>query len=390
MTFDPDNVLLQDAKTGQIPSEQGTLVLKEFMANSVVAQLAKPEPMTKPKKEFTYLASGPGAYWVGETERIETSKATWLTATMEAKKLGVIIPVSKEFLNYTVKDFFAQMGPAIAEAFYTKFDQAALFGVNSPYAVGMSVWERIQASSNTIQQGSADNLYLDLNDLLALVEDGDGEPNGFTTTKRFRKDLRGAVDSQNLPIFNDARDGEAAKALGLPIGYADGKSWDYDKAVLLTGDWDFARYGILQGIEYAISEDATLTTVVDGDSNPINLFERDMFALRATMHIGFMTLKEDAFAGLLGLDNGGRLDITIADVTGGDATVTTIPGGKAFKGQTVTINVSGIEAGKEVKTVKVTPEGGVATDAIVITADEKYAFVMPDKKVTVAVTVGAE
>ena len=34
---------------------------------------------------------------------------------------------------------------------------------------------------------------------------------------------------------------------------------------LITGDWDYARYGVLQGIEYAISEDATLTTIVDAE-----------------------------------------------------------------------------------------------------------------------------
>lgn len=299
MTFNPDNVLLQDAKTGQIPSEEGTLILKDFLQNSVVAQLAKPEAMTKPVKEFTYLAEGPGAYWVDEGERIQTSKATWLTAKMEAKKLGVIIPVSKEFLRYTVTDFFTQMRPAIAEAFYIKFDQAALFGNDSPYAAGVSVWENIEASGNKIEQGTRENLYLDLNDLLALVEDGDNEPNGFITTRRFRKDLRGAVDNNNLPIFNDARGGATAQALGLPIGFADGKSWDYDKASLVTGDWDYARYGVLQGIEYSISEDATLTTIVDAEGNPINLFERDMFALRATMHVAFMTLKEDAFAALI-------------------------------------------------------------------------------------------
>ena len=298
MTFDPDNVLLQDAKTGQIPSEEGTLILKEFLQNSVVAQLAKPESMTKPVKKFTYLAEGPGAYWVDEAERIQTSKATWLQARMEAKKLGVIIPVSKEFLRYTVTDFFTQMRPAIAEAFYIKFDQAALFGNDSPYATGVSVWENIESSGNKIELGTRDNLYLDLNDLLALVEDGDNDPNGFTTTRRFRKDLRGTVDSNNLPIFNDARGGATAQALGLPIGFADGKSWDYDKAHLIAGDWDYARYGVLQGIEYAISEDATLTTIVDAEENPINLFERDMFALRATMHVAFMTLKEDAFAAL--------------------------------------------------------------------------------------------
>ncbi|CAM5191439.1 hypothetical protein LSPH26S_05522 [Lysinibacillus sphaericus] len=123
----PNNILLQDAKTGSIPTESGTLVLKEFMANSAVAQLAKYEEMTKPKKEFTYLAQCLALTGLENTERIQTSKATWLKAVMEAKKLAVIIPVSKEFLKFTVSDFFSQMQPAIAEAFYKKFDQAALF-----------------------------------------------------------------------------------------------------------------------------------------------------------------------------------------------------------------------------------------------------------------------
>lgn len=298
-TFTPDNVLLMDAKSGTIPAEQGNLVLKEFMANSVIIQLAKQETMTKPVKHFTYLADGPGAYWVDEAERIQASKATWLDAKMEAKKLGVIIPVSKEFLKYTVPQFFEEIKPAIAEAFYKKFDQAALFGNGSPYAANVSVWENITNAGNTIEMGSTPNLYTDFNAVLATVEDGDNDPNGFTTTRRFRKDLRGAVDVNNTPIFNETTEGVANQVLGMPIGYADGASWDYTKALAITGDWDYARYGILQGIEYAISEDATLDTVVDQDGNPINLFERDMFALRATMHIGFMTLKEDAFGALV-------------------------------------------------------------------------------------------
>lgn len=297
-SFDPDNVLLMDAVNGNIPSEQGTLIMRDFTTNSAVVQLAQYEPMTKPVKEFTYLADGPGAYWVGEAEKIQTGKAQWLTARMEAKKLGVIIPASKEFLRYSVSDFFNAMRPAIAEAFYTKFDQAALFGNDSPYASGTSVFESITAAGNTIEQGSTANLYSDLNGLLALVEDGDNDPNGFTTTRRFRSQLRGAVDGNNQPIFNATTQGAANQLLGLPVGYVDGKSWDYDKAALITGDWSYARYGILQNIEYAISEDATLSTIVGEDGNPVNLFERDMFALRATMHIGFMTLKDDAFAAL--------------------------------------------------------------------------------------------
>lgn len=297
-TFNPTNVLLQDAVTGAVPQEQGTLVLKDFMTQSAVVQLAKYEPMTKPEKKFTYLASGPGAYWVGEGEKIQTSKATWLTATMKSKKLGVIIPVSKEFLRYSVSDFFAQMRPAIAEAFAIKFDQAALYGTASPFGTGVSVFERANAAGNKIAHDEAGNLYDELNGIMALIEDADKDADGFTTTRRFRQKLRGTKDQSGLPIFNDAKAGATQQALGLPIGYVDSKSWDYTKALLMAADWDYTRYGIPQGMEYKISEDATLTTVLGSDGEPINLFERDMFALRVTQQVGFMTLADDAFAAL--------------------------------------------------------------------------------------------
>lgn len=296
MTFNPANVLLQNALTGSIPKEQGTLVLKEFMQKSAVTQLAKYEKMTKPEKEFTYLASGPGAYWVGEGERIQTDKATWLNAKMITKKLGVIIPVTKEFLKYTVSDFFTMIRPAVSEAFAIKFDQAALFGIASPFGTGVSVYERATAASNTLAIESLGNLYDELNGLLALVEDNDKDVNGFTTTKRFRQRLRGAKDQNGLPIFNDATAGATSQALGLPIGYVDSKSWDYTKALLMAADWDMARYGILQGMEYKVSEEATLTTIQDENGDSINLFERDMFALRVTQQVGFMTLNDKSFA----------------------------------------------------------------------------------------------
>lgn len=297
-TFNPNNVLMQDAVNGKVPTEQGTLVLKDFMTQSAVTRLAKFEQMTKPEKEFTYLASGPGAYWVGEGERIQTSKATWLKAKMVSKKLGVIIPVTKEFLRYSVTDFFNQMRPAIAEAFAIKFDQAALFGVNSPFGAGTSVYEKAVAAGNTLALNSIGNIYDELNGLMALVEEGDKDVDGFTTTRRFRQNLRGAKDANGLPIFNDANGGSTQQALGLPIGYVDSKSWDYSKALLMAADWDYTRYGIPQGMEYKISEDATLTTVVDETGAPINLYERDMVALRVTQQVGFMTLTDEAFAAL--------------------------------------------------------------------------------------------
>lgn len=290
------DIILQNALTGTIPTEQAELVLKEFAENSVVTQLAKPEIMTKPVKKFSYLTQGPGAYWVSETQRITASKATWLQAELVAKKLAVIIPTSREFLDYTVADFFSEIRGAIAEAFYNKFDSAVLFGTETPYE--KSIWDKIDSEGNKVVIGTGSNLYFDLNDALALVENGDNDPNGFVTTRQFKKDLRGTADENNNPIFNDARGGATAEALGLPIAFANGQAWDKDKALIIAGDWDYARYGILKDITYTISEEATLTTIVDEEEQPINLFERDMFALRAVMEIGFLLLKDDAFSAI--------------------------------------------------------------------------------------------
>ena len=50
-----------------------------------------------------------------------------------------------------------------------------------------------------------------------------------------------------------------------------------------AGDWTQAVYGTVEGVQIAISDQATLT---DG-STTINLFEQNMFAVRAEIEVGF-------------------------------------------------------------------------------------------------------
>ena len=91
-TWDPDNVTVYEHKDGTIPEKYNELILKEVMEGSKVMQLAKYEEMDEKEKEFEYFAKGPGAYWVGEGEKIQTSKPQWMNAKMVAKKLAVIVP----------------------------------------------------------------------------------------------------------------------------------------------------------------------------------------------------------------------------------------------------------------------------------------------------------
>lgn len=287
-TFTPDNVLMQDAKTGAIPQEQGTLILKEVMQNSVAMQLAKYEEMSTQKKTFQYLAEGVGAYWVDEGKIIQTSKPQWLTASMEAKKIGVIVPVSREFLTYTMTDFFTAVRPLIAEAFYKKFDEAALLGVDNPFT--QSVANSATTASNVIQ---GDLNYDTLMELYGKLNDADVDPNAFVSRKTNNSAFRGiaeTVGNTSTPLFDRGRN----TLDGIPV--VNVNSQELKKGELLGGDFDFARYGIPYNLNYAISEEAQLSSVTGEDGKPVNLFERELVAIRATMDVAFMVLKDDAFA----------------------------------------------------------------------------------------------
>lgn len=287
-TFDPDNVLLQDAKTGKIPKEQGSLILKETISNSVMMQLAKYEEMTKQKKEFNYLAEGVGAYWVGEGEIIQTSKPQWLSVSMEAKKLGVIVPVSREFLQYSVSNFFSEVRPLIAEAFYKKFDEATILGVDNPFS--QSLAKSIADAEHTIEGGLS---YDTLMDLYGVLNDADHDPNAFISKRNNNSAFRGIVETignNSVPLY----DRNANTLDGIPI--ANLKSNEMKKGELFGGDFDFARYGIPYNLNYSISEEAQLSSMVGEDGKPVNLFERELIAIRATMDVAFMVLKDDAFA----------------------------------------------------------------------------------------------
>lgn len=284
-TWKDDNVTVFEQKDGSIPEKVNQLILKDIMENSKVMQLAKYEEMDSKEKKFEYFAKGPGAYWVGEGEKIKTSKPQWLTATMTAKKLGVIIPCSREFLNYKLSDFFEEMKPKIAEAMYKKFDEACILNTDNPFS--QSVEEAV--TDKTITTGITYDNILAMEDKLT---DDDFEPNAFISTKKNRSTLRNVQKIENGVVVETLYDRANNTLDGMPV--ADLKA--QPKGTLYAGDFDYMYYGIPYGMSYKISEDAQLSTLTNEDDTPVNLFEQELVALRVTMDIAFMIVKEDAFA----------------------------------------------------------------------------------------------
>lgn len=284
-TWNPDNVTVYETKEGKIPDKYNTLILNEVMENSKIMQLAKYEEMNEKEKKFEYFAEGPGAYWVGEGEKIQTSKPKWLQATMYAKKLGVIIPVSREYLTYKMSDFFTAMQPKIAEAFYKKFDAAALLNTDNPFP--QSLEESVVAAANVVEGGLTYDNILALEDLLG---ENEFEPNAFISNRKNRTELRGAAQTigNNVEFIYD----RAANTIdGVPV--ADLKA--LGKGNLYAGDFNYMFYGIPYNINFKISEEAQLSTLTNEDGTPVNLFEQELVALRCTMDVGFMIVKDEAF-----------------------------------------------------------------------------------------------
>lgn len=319
-TWNPDNVTVFEHKDGSIPEKQTELILKEIMENSKVMQLAKYEEMDSKEKKFEYFAKGPGAYWVGEGEKIKTSKPQWLSARMVAKKLGVIIPCSREYLNYKMTDFFEKMKPKIAEAFYLKFDEAAIMNVDNPFP--QSLEEAVENSGNEL---SASELNYD--DILAmedLLTDGDFSVNAFVSTKKNRSSLRNVKKIENSVVVETLYDRANNTLDGLPV--ADLKS--LEKGTLYAGDFDYMYYGIPFGMSYKISEEAQLSTLTNEDGTPVNLFEQELVALRVTMDVAFMIVKDEAFS---------KLEATVPKLESLTVEVGT-SGSKSDPGVTVTVS----------------------------------------------------
>lgn len=316
-SWNPDDVTVFEHKDGTIPDKYNELILKDVMEGSKVMQLAKYEEMDSKEKKFEYFAKGPGAYWVGEGQKIKTSKPQWLNAKMVVKKLGVIVPCSRELLHYKVSDFFDKMKPKIAEAFYKKFDEAVIMNLDNPFP--QSLEESIMESGNSISTGLTYDNILALEDILS---DEDFDTNAFISTKKNRSTLRNVQKIENGVVVETLYDRANNTLDGYPV--VDLKS--LEKGTLYAGDFDYMYYGIPYGMSYKVSEEAQLSTLTNEDGTPVNLFEQELVALRVTMDVAFMIVKDNAFAKLETSSKLGTLTVTSAAGTAtGDTKVTISP-----------------------------------------------------------------
>lgn len=297
---------LKEELSGFVPQEAASEIIKNVVRGSSVLRLSKVEPMHSDRKKFNVLVDGAGAYWVGEGERISTSGATWIHPEIQAKKLAVIIPVTKEKLADSTVQVFSELMPDITEAFHKAIDKACIFGENSPFTTS------IAGSIDKTKMIVCDNTDIDLamSDTMALVEGAGYEVTGFAGHIGIKNTLRKLRDVNGTPIYVDGTNQK--EIYSQPIEFVRSGAWNKSKADLIGGEWKYSIVGIRSGIEFEVLTEATLQGTLDSDGNPISLAEQDMIAIKATMRMGYLVIKDDAFAALkIGEKTLGELAVTL-------------------------------------------------------------------------------
>lgn len=318
---------LKDELQGFVPVEQSAEIMKDVARGSSILRLSKVSQMESDTKKISVMTEGPGAYWVGEGERIQTSKAGWIYPELKAKKLAVIIPVTKEKLNDTTIAVFNELREPIAEAFYKAIDAAGIFGTNSPFE--RNIMKCVEKTGNKVELGTngVGKLDLDVSDAMSKVEDAGYDVNGFVSKIGIKGSLRKLRDANGNQLFVDGVNGK--ELYSQPIEFSRNGAWDKSKAELIGADWDKSLVGIRDTLEYEILKEATLEGTVDADGKPISLAEQDMIAIKATMRLAYLPIKDEAFCAVVPEGALGELTVTSEEGTATGKTAITVEPAKA-------------------------------------------------------------
>lgn len=277
-----------------IPEEISREIIQAIPRESVFLRRAMRMPnMTRKQLKIPVMTGNVDAYFVtGDTGMKQTTAMTWDGVYITAEEIAAIVPIPEAVLDDADYDIWAEVRPRLVEAFGRVIDKAAFFGTNKPDSWPTGIVPAAISAGNYSGITTA-GLYQNINGVngvVAKVEEQGINATGYVGALKLRAMLRGTVDANGQPIFRSAYSNGAAGSMvyelnGASIEFPDNGSWDASQALLLAGDFGYARYAIREDITYKLLTEAVIS---DGSGNVVlNLAQQDCVALRAVMRIGW-------------------------------------------------------------------------------------------------------
>lgn len=262
----------------QLPEAVASEIIAKTQESSAVMSLARQINLPGNGVQIPVIVGDPEADWVAETGAKPVSNPEISKKIMQAYKLAVIVPFSMEFRR-DVTALYEELIRRLPNALGKKFDSTVFHGT----APGSN----FDTFASCTAQSFGTDAYAAL-----VAADGDiaahgGILNGFALAPQGKSALLSATDTTKRPLFiNNVAEGAIPMVLGAPVkqskaAYASGSP----NVLGFAGDWTQAMYGTVEGVKIGYSEEATL--VVDSETT-INLFQQNMFAVRAEIEVGFV------------------------------------------------------------------------------------------------------
>lgn len=259
-----------------LPVDVSGIILQKMQEESAVMRMARQISLPGRGTSINVITSDPVAGWVGETDAKPVSNPGLETKIMQAYKLAVIVPFSKEFVR-DADALYDALVDRLPRALGLKFDQT-VFGGTAPGS-------NFDVLTSATAQSLSTDAYAGLVAADADIANHDGNLDGFVLSPAAKSILLSAVDGNERPLFiNSVADGAIPVILGVPVTYSKGVyKAGTPNVVGYAGDWTQALYGTVEGVQISTSEEATL---VNGNTT-INLFQQNMVAVRAEIEVGF-------------------------------------------------------------------------------------------------------
>lgn len=272
-----------------LPTAVASEILQKTQEDSAIMSLARRIALPGLGVTIPVITGDPEAGWVGETEKKPVKRGTLSTKVMSPYTLAVIVPFSNQFKR-DLPALYDALVQRLPRALAKKFDATVFGNADVPGS-------NFDTLKNCTAQEIGTNTYRGLVAVDADIADNDGILNGWVLSPKGKSLLLSAVDNNKRPLFiNNVAEGAVPMILGAPVRQSKGayippvsasdgppKVDAVPATVGYAGDWSQAVYGTVEGVQVAISDQATLT---DGSST-INLFQQNMFAVRAEIEVGF-------------------------------------------------------------------------------------------------------
>lgn len=280
----------------ELPGEVSAEIIQKTQEESAVMRLARKVNLPGRGVTIPMITGDPEAGWVEETGKKPVSNPSLDKKVMKPYKLAVIVPFSDEFAR-DYRALYDALVERIPGALAKKYDGTVFHGVTP--GTGFEVLTNCTAQSIDTNASGEGGFYKALVAADTDIAVHDGDINGFAFSPQARGEMLSALDKDGRPIFiNNVAEGAIPRLIGQPVYYSRGlyaagnaASGSGSGAIAakpdvlgFAGDWTKAMYGTVEGVKVDISNQTTLTI----GTGTVNLWEQNMFAVKAEIEVGFI------------------------------------------------------------------------------------------------------